>query len=142
MQLNLFSEEEVLKPQVVKGELVACKTCGTEHPHTNEHFHIRNRVTTLKYGVREYLFYVCKKCHFKNWKIVQDLVERYKHLKTSTCDCCGKKSDRLCLDHCHETKKFRGWLCNNCNTGLGMLGDNKEGLNVAFKYLESCNDKT
>src|SRR5690606_973341 len=46
------------------------------------------------------------------------------------CECCGqlpgKKS--LAVDHCHETGKFRGWLCTNCNTGIGKLGDGIEGL--------------
>jgi hypothetical protein len=142
MQLNLFPEEEkVLKPQALKGELVACKTCGDKYPHTSEYFHIRNRITTLKYGGREYLFYRCKKCVVKTVALVKRLKVTYKDLKTENCDCCSKKTDRLCLDHCHKTLKFRGWVCNECNTGLGLLGDNKEGLNVALKYLESCNDK-
>mgnify|MGYP004454902773 CR=1 FL=1 len=40
------------------------------------------------------------------------------------------------LDHCHKTKKFRGWLCDFCNRGIGLLGDNKEGVKMATKYLE------
>lgn len=42
----------------------------------------------------------------------------------------------LHLDHCHTSGAFRGWLCTNCNTGLGKLGDNVEGVRRALEYLE------
>jgi len=52
------------------------------------------------------------------------------------CECCGRTSKRhLALDHCHETGVFRGWLCFDCNTGVGKLGDNEQGLLRALKYL-------
>lgn len=39
------------------------------------------------------------------------------------------------IDHCHETGRIRGILCMQCNVGLGLLGDNEEGLLRALKYL-------
>ena len=39
------------------------------------------------------------------------------------------------LDHCHVTGKFRGWLCNRCNRGLGYFDDCIEGLERALAYL-------
>lgn len=42
----------------------------------------------------------------------------------------------LSVDHCHVTQKVRGLLCNNCNRGLGMLGDTKEDLRRAYEYLK------
>lgn len=52
------------------------------------------------------------------------------------CECCGRKPKRaLHLDHDHETGKFRGWLCNTCNTGIGGLGDTIAGLLRAMRYL-------
>lgn len=41
----------------------------------------------------------------------------------------------LALDHCHETGKFRGWLCSKCNASIGGLGDNEDGLLRAVAYL-------
>jgi hypothetical protein len=38
-------------------------------------------------------------------------------------------------DHDHETGAVRGILCNNCNTGLGLLGDNLAALLAAVSYL-------
>lgn len=40
------------------------------------------------------------------------------------------------VDHDHATGAIRGVLCTRCNTGLGALGDNVEGLRRALAYLE------
>jgi len=42
---------------------------------------------------------------------------------------------RFCVDHCHQTGKIRGLLCDNCNTGLGFFKDNIKLLKKAIKYL-------
>jgi hypothetical protein len=42
----------------------------------------------------------------------------------------------LCLDHCHKTLKIRGFLCDNCNAGLGKFKDNVENMKKAIQYLE------
>jgi len=39
------------------------------------------------------------------------------------------------VDHNHETKRVRGLLCQNCNTGLGKLGDDLRGVLRAAMYL-------
>ena len=39
------------------------------------------------------------------------------------------------FDHCHDTVRFRGWICNPCNTGFGLLGDNAESVKYRLKYL-------
>jgi hypothetical protein len=52
----------------------------------------------------------------------------------SKCALCGKKG-KLVVDHCHATDQFRGLICNNCNIGLGLLGDTLAGLQKAIKYL-------
>lgn len=55
-----------------------------------------------------------------------------------TCELCSAapRTRALHLDHDHVTGKFRGWLCAKCNTGIGKLGDNVEGLRRAIAYLE------
>lgn len=49
----------------------------------------------------------------------------------------GNKSTRWVIDHNHETNRFRGWLCHNCNMGIGAFRDNKHILNKAIEYLEN-----
>ena len=51
------------------------------------------------------------------------------------CEVCGSK-DKICLDHCHANHKFRGWLCNGCNTALGHVKDNPHTLRKLAEYLE------
>lgn len=61
------------------------------------------------------------------------------------CPICLKTADQLqgrggragvwVLDHDHETKGFRGWLCHSCNRALGCFLDDVELLNRAILYL-------
>ena len=39
------------------------------------------------------------------------------------------------MDHDHKTDLFRGWLCNQCNTAIGGLGDDLAGARRAVVYL-------
>lgn len=41
------------------------------------------------------------------------------------------------IDHNHNTSEFRGVLCLQCNTLLGMAKDNKDILLKAIEYLET-----
>ena len=52
------------------------------------------------------------------------------------CECCHQKCANLHGDHDKLTERFRGWICFHCNTGIGKLGDNIEGLRDAIAYLE------
>ena len=36
---------------------------------------------------------------------------------------------------CKECKSIRGVLCKKCNYGIGLLGDNQEGVENALKYF-------
>jgi recombination endonuclease VII len=59
------------------------------------------------------------------------------------CAICGRAPNgtnhverSLVIDHCHDTGKIRGLLCNNCNSGMGMIGDSVEHLEAAIAYLK------
>lgn len=44
------------------------------------------------------------------------------------------------LDHCHHTGHIRGYLCNECNTGLGSFRDSDEVLQKAIDWLQQVKD--
>lgn len=46
----------------------------------------------------------------------------------------------LRVDHNHKNGVVRGLLCNECNTGLGLLDDSSLRLAAAIVYLEHHHD--
>lgn len=52
------------------------------------------------------------------------------------CECCGREGSSMVLDHDHATGAFRGVICYGCNTGIGKLGDGRDGVVKALKYLD------
>lgn len=43
------------------------------------------------------------------------------------------------VDHCHDTGKVRGVLCNRCNAALGMMKDSEKVILGVLKYLRGAN---
>lgn len=64
------------------------------------------------------------------------MLERCNH----SCESCGVPFDLLDrthhVDHCHETGKVRGLLCQGCNVAAGHLGDDPSRAIELAKYLE------
>lgn len=80
----------------------------------------------------------CSDCS-KEWKYLQrynvTLEEYNRQMSTSNiCEICDT-THNLCYDHNHNTMKFRGVLCRKCNSALGKLGDNEQGLLKALRYI-------
>ena len=62
----------------------------------------------------------------------------YEAPEGTLCGICkepGTKRNKLVFDHCHESERFRGYLCNTCNRSIGCLGDNTQLLLRAVNYL-------
>ena len=77
----------------------------------------------------------CRRCEVKQ---AQLKLKAHKEAgeKPDMCECCKKPTKNLVVDHCHSSGKFRGWLCRNCNAGIGKLGDTDEGIIRALNYLQ------
>ncbi len=50
------------------------------------------------------------------------------------CKMCKRKR-RLCADHCHKTKKFRGAICFACNHFVGYFETIPNALKNVLRYL-------
>jgi N12 class adenine-specific DNA methylase len=59
--------------------------------------------------------------------------------QNSQCAICNVHSDKLVVDHCHETGSVRGLLCSDCNLAIGLMKDNIGSLLSAATYLETAN---
>ena len=83
----------------------------------------------------EYIRSECMTCEKLASK---QLIQARKHCppKPDYCECCKIETKNFVLDHDHNNGQFRGWLCRNCNQGIGKLGDNIEGIENALRYLK------
>jgi hypothetical protein len=48
--------------------------------------------------------------------------------KPDLCEINGCGRPATCLDHCHRTGRFRGWVCHSCNSRLRVFGYTEEVL--------------
>ena len=109
-------------------ETKVCRLCNLEKPITR--FHKRHR---LAVDSRDNTCAACSN-EGRNWRRKER--KKYEHLNTGFCHICDRQSDSLHFDHDHKTGKYRGFLCHFCNTGIGKLGDDIEGVARALRYLE------
>ena len=123
-------------------ECLSCKT-------TNEYHFYKVKSQTL-----------CKSC-MKWWVVTKRIVKKKATLKQidslnfnvkkfkfwdwcltnfnrskKECEICGR-IDKLCIDHCHSSWKFRWILCTKCNLWLWLFNDNTGSLLNAIKYLNN-----
>jgi hypothetical protein len=114
-----------------------CSKCQQELPLTD----FRRR------GGEKYLRSECKKCNNRLAKERSELRKAHgKPPENYNCPICernelecagegSKNASSWVVDHCHITKKFRGWLCHKCNRGLGAFGDSESKISNALNYL-------
>lgn len=115
-----------------------CSVCGTLKENTEFSFY-KNRFTDD--GHRLMTNTNCRDCQKMRSKERTHIKKQFKNIKPpeygEPCECCGKPVYRNWqLDHCHDTGEFRGFLCKQCNTGLGNLGDNLSSILLAVEYLK------
>jgi hypothetical protein len=146
-RINLVGFEnsygKVTRPDAPNKWALLCNVCGKEHIQTGREIQRNQKSMSCE--------------HFKphNWSGLEraDNIMRKQYgisleefntlleIQDNSCAICAKPLDslrrRMNIDHDHDTNKVRGLLCTGCNTGLGHLGDNVEGLKKAIAYLEN-----
>lgn len=112
---------------------------------------------------KDKLYPRCKDCDYKahvkykerdpirfkeknNWRRIKHLYgitkEEYLHLakeQNDVCKICKEPNDHgwmLAVDHCHDTGRVRGLLCNTCNRALGFFDHDPERILRAKAYIE------
>ena len=87
-----------------------------------------------------YLKRLCRECNTVNEREKRGAMKNAPP-KPERCQCCHKKTKNLQGDHIHGSTAFRGWLCTDCNSGMGKLGDDLPGVLQAAVYLENDKNK-
>ena len=140
MQFDLFEE----LPTDVDEDGKTCIKCNTYLPH--ESFEWFSGANTWRRPE-------CKRCRGESRRVIDALKKcTPPPSKDHTCPICEKNLKEISLnkskhmssfvmDHDHEKKMFRGWLCHNCNSALGMLRDNPDVIMRAYKYLKEFKDE-
>ena len=128
MQLNLFNRDTVkLKPS--SNNTRTCNKCGEIKDLQDFH------VPYYKKNNEKGRSHTCKACIKKQNKDVSLLRKEHIPPQDSCCELCGVFSQHLHLDHDHANSSFRGYLCANCNQGLGKFKDDISKLKLAIEYL-------
>jgi hypothetical protein len=79
------------------------------------------------------------------YKVTVEFLESTFKAQSGLCAICSKPevnkhssgtTMRLAIDHCHKSNKFRGFLCQKCNQGIGMFLESQDLLKNAINYLE------
>ena len=93
----------------------------------------------------------CKSCHAdkqmqKNYGISLSIYNHIFNQQKGVCAIChlpqkSTRNERLAIDHCHETGRVRGLLCDGCNRGIGLLKDDYRILESAVSYLRAQDQK-
>tara|TARA_R100000995_G_C3467418_1_gene116466 strand:- start:277 stop:723 length:447 start_codon:yes stop_codon:yes gene_type:complete len=137
-QLTLF-ELEVTQKNFDDG--LECLHCGIVQP-------IENYQAVFSGEIKR----TCKSCQSGHKKIIYKLRQENAYPdKDYKCPICERDMDEIgklgqsrlqswVLDHCHDTDTFRGWICGNCNTGIGGLKDSMDRVSNALKYLKKHKD--
>jgi len=107
-----------------------CKRCHSSRPLAKFRKSGKMRAGTTEW----YHAHECNVCYAKAKRDVRK-ARRGAGPPPDRCEICERAAP-VQFDHDHITGEFRGWLCHTCNTALGGLGDNREGLLRALAYLE------
>jgi hypothetical protein len=86
---------------------------------------------------------ICQRAYAKAIEYMVDPLVVVLCLHRGTCAICNeplRPNDGRpagVVDHDHETGWFRDVLCNGCNSGLGMFGDDPERMRAAAQYVQA-----
>lgn len=116
-----------------------CQLCKWLMP-VATNFEINNCASTTGKIFRKWTCSHCRKKTSKQLRYIKKNINM-KQYYGKKCPICllkmsAKGSVRAIPDHCHTTGKFRGVICNNCNTAIGKLNDDPNMLRRALLYLK------
>ena len=131
--LQDFSRKRVSKD----GYETQCRSCINTH--VREDWYPKNRDKRVE-GCRKYKQNNKTKLLASRHNLPLSEVEEALKDSDGLCEIC-RKDTKLFLDHCHDSLKVRGLLCQNCNSALGFLGDSREVVLDLLSNIREYLDK-
>ena len=125
-----------------------CKECTSEEyriKHSlNAEYHSERRKKAYYADQERYQEQARERFRNKTRPIYEDFFKK----QNGVCAICGNQETAtrngrvkdLALDHCHTTGRYRGLLCQCCNTALGRVKDDISILKNMIRYLEDGED--
>lgn len=118
-----------------------CRTCGEEKPASEFRKNWR-RESCLDFNCHDCVSHINRLARFG---LTPDQYLEMFEAQNGACAICERpervvdsRNGRLkamAVDYDHKTGAVRGLLCQNCNKGIGNLGDDPERLIAAAAYL-------
>tara|TARA_R100000315_G_scaffold20275_1_gene7284 strand:+ start:390 stop:818 length:429 start_codon:yes stop_codon:yes gene_type:complete len=141
MQYDLFYE--VQKNKEEEDHLRICVGCGSKK--NLKHF----RVLVRRLGDRNTLSSTCSDCDDRA-SIIKSIWKKNNPLpKNYACPICGmthkdylnmgkyRTQSPFSIDHCQKNMEVRGWICNPCNSAMGLA---KHDINILRKMVRYLTD--
>lgn len=123
---NLFRPEEDFGWDIVRMEWKrSCRVCNAQRQ--------REYFAANKIKVR-------RKVTLRNWGLTDAQYDALFDAQNHKCAICGAQARdgrALAIDHCHDSGRIRGLLCQDCNLGMGQFADDPELLEAAVRYLRA-----
>ena len=138
------------EPPKVKTQI--CRECQIDKPLTEygkSNVFRMNANGTLRDNEYIQHWRVCKDCR-KKTKLPEKIRKLYRKPLELNCPICHKvvKEKSIHLDHCHKTQEIRGYVCMDCNVGMGHLGierqspeETREIFERILKWIEPSKNK-
>ena len=130
--------------------LKTCKVCGVEknisdfYTGRRDCKDCKNAAARKKYiddpqTTQRNLIRMRERAKERRYGITQEQFEQMLIDQNNKCKICSiefKSTKYTHIDHCHDTNRVRGLLCNDCNLALGQFNDNTDIMDMSIKYLQ------
>ena len=129
--LNNFHKD----PKQRSGHSPYCRDCKREQKR-NYNKSAKAHATKFRLG---------RKHRLAKFGLTQEEYDRLHTAQNGLCAICHNPERRqnyktklvqaLAVDHCHSTNKVRALLCGDCNSSLGLMGEDIPRFYAAIEYL-------